>query len=183
MNRIIDKNEYKQAQLTTHSVSAVIGALKKVDFAMLGQCPIKAKHVSDFAALMSQINNEAKAVIVEAQAQFNERPIRLINAASLRLMEIYRRIELERKTAESIIEDYDAKVKELHNKGFGEQEIARILLYPQAEIDAHNSNASLMEIEFKNLEAFLADAPRYDRVFLEGAKLESFLQHNATDSN
>jgi hypothetical protein len=177
MKKAISMAEFKRTERALSSISNVTSAMKKLDFGMLGQCPVKAKKVSDFTAFLNTLADEVEAVVIQGKKQYDNRPMHLINAASQRLFAIPDAIMVEEKTAQSLIEQHSKKVDELKKQGFGEKEIESILPYPQAELDEHNANISSLKTELKNLEAFLSDQLLCDVSLLKNAKLESFLQN------
>jgi hypothetical protein len=176
MSKPITMKEFKQAENAMSSIITVTSAIKKLDFGMLGQCPVKAKKFSDFTAFLSTLIDEAETVVNQAKAQHEARPRHLINAASMRASSIPQAIELEQKSAQGVAELHYKKTDELKKQGFGEKEIESILPYPQAELDEHEANVSNLKSEQKNLEQFLSDQLLCDINLLKGAKLEPFLQ-------
>ncbi|MGZ8942609.1 MAG: hypothetical protein ACXW00_07580, partial [Methylobacter sp.] len=108
---------------------------------------------------------------------YRDRPEELIKKASHRLLnEIPKQIHLEQATLKHHIGSRQMKVEELKKKGFGPAEIDR--LYPagsEVDVDASKSRVSALEAEAKALEAFLADAPRYDTGLLKNTALAPLL--------
>lgn len=177
MSNKISTADFKAAKHAVSAISEATSGIKKIDFAMLGRCPKKAKKISDFAGFLARLADEFEAVIVQGQQQYENRPIRMINAASLRASSIPQAIELEQISAQRVSELHHKKTEELTKQGFEEKEIESILPYPQAELDEHSANIISLKTELKNLEAFLQDQLLCDTSLLEGAKLEPYLQN------
>lgn len=176
MSNKISMADFKAAKHAINVIGEVTAGIKKIDFAMLNRCPVKAKKFSDFTAFLSTLSDEVETVVNQAKAQHEARPRHLINAASLRASSIPQAIELEQKSAQGVIEFHYKKTDELTKQGFAEKEIESILPYPQAELDEHEANISNLKSEQKNLEQFLSDQLLCDINLLKGAKLEPFLQ-------
>jgi hypothetical protein len=176
MSNKISMADFNAAKQAVSVINEVTASIKKIDFAMLGRCPVKAKKVSDFAGFLTKLAGEHEALILQGQQQYENRPMRLISAASSRMFEIPREIELEQKTAQSLINQHSTKTNELQRQGFNERQISEILPCSQAELDEHEANISNLKSEQRNLEQFLSDQLLCDINLLKVAKLEPFLQ-------
>lgn len=124
------------------------------------------------------IIEDSEAIVSQAKAQYEARPMHLISAASKRLLSIPGEIEREEKTIQDLDRNHGRKVEELRKQGFTEKEIVSISPFPQAEIDTHKDNIVAMKAELNNLEEFLSDQILCNTDLLKNAKLEPYLQHS-----
>lgn len=175
MNEIVTKNDLNRALYTKQLIAPAIDAIAKINAQAMNYDPAAYDRVQEFYIWLGGIASEADAVIAAAAVQFENKPEIYINAAGMRLHAIQSDIGLEQKSAQNTIDAYQFKTNELRQKGFSQAEIEAVLTYPQPELDAHQATIAELEVEQKNIERFLADAPRYDLSLLDGAKLKPFL--------
>ncbi|MDP1664492.1 MAG: hypothetical protein Q8L79_05125 [Methylobacter sp.] len=177
MDQKINMADFKNAKRTVETIMGVTTAIKKIDLAVLGQCPVKAQKVNDFIDFLDAIVSEAEVVVSQAKNQFEARPVDLVNAAVSRVCAIPQDIFLDEKTIQNLIERHKMQIEVLEKQGFDDKQAKAISPYPQAEIDEHTANVAALKVELKNLEEFLSDPLLCDEKLLDGAKLEPYLQH------
>lgn len=175
--KTVNKSELQAARHTKQMLYPVIEALKKIDLQAVGHDPYSLEKLNSFVAWFQKFEVKADAVIGQAQDQIDNRPQHIISAATSRMFQIPSHIEIEQKAIESKIAVHRTKTDEMQKQGFDESEIEKILPFPPPEIDAHADTITSLKVEQKNIEVFLADAPRYDAALLDMSKLAPFMQH------
>jgi hypothetical protein len=178
MTKPVNKNELVNAHRSKRLLDPAIEALKKIDLPTVGHDPYSLEKLNSFVAWLQKFEVKADAVISQAQSQHESRPQRLITAATSRMFQIPSHIEIEQKAIESTIAVHRTKTEEMQKQGFDESEIEKIIPFPQPEIDAHADTITSLKAEQKNIEVFLADAPRYDAALPNMETLAPFLQHH-----
>jgi hypothetical protein len=176
MSKVINRNDLSNARYTMQLVSPAIEALGKITPHAVG-CVEAHEKVVEFGAWLQEFVAKAEAVIDQAQRQYDNRPQRIITAASIRFNSIPEDIEREQKSSENKTAAHKTKSEELRKQNFSESEIQAILPFPQKEIDAHADAITGLQNEQKNLQSFLTSAPVYNTDLLDMSKLAPFMQH------
>lgn len=174
----VSKNELIGARQSKQILELAIAALKAINTQSLNYDPYSMEKLSSFITWLQKFEAKADAIISQAQSQYENRPLHLINAAAIRVNAILSDIELHQKTAELKISAHQSKVEEMKKRGFSSAEIEAITPYPQAELNEHESAISALKVERKNIETFLASSPAFDVSLLDQSKLIPYLQYN-----
>ncbi|MGZ8226573.1 MAG: hypothetical protein ACXWT3_08060 [Methylococcaceae bacterium] len=177
MTKTVNKNDLANAHRSKRLLDPAIEALKKIDLHTVGHDPYAIEKIASFNTYLERFVFKADKTIAQAKTQFDNRPQYIISAATSRMFQIPSHVEIEQKAIESKIAVHQTKTEEMKRQGFDESEIKKIIPFPQAEIDAHADTITSLKAEQKNIEVFLADAPRYDAALLNMEKLSSFMQH------
>lgn len=177
MTNLVNKSNLAGAHQAKRLLDPAIEALKKIDVQALGHDPYSLEKLNSFVAWLQKFKDKADGTVAQAQSQIDSRPQHIIIAATSRMFQIPSCIEIEQKAIESKIAVHRTKNEEMKKQGFDESEIEKIIPFPQPEIDAHADTITSLKAEQKNIEVFLADAPRYDAALLNMETLAPFLQH------
>jgi replicative DNA helicase len=163
--------QYRAAHNAATRINGAIASLQRIDSQTLNQDADAIAKLADFKQLLTSVYEQNKEIIALGDKQHESRPLELINKAASRLNAIPRDIELEQKTFAARLDTRKQKVEEL-SKRFSEAEIEKIVpSITQAEIDASAAIIAGLKAEAAAIEAFLADAPRYDTSLIHNTKL------------
>lgn len=176
----ITRQLYNDAHTAKKALTIAIEGLKQIHFG----------HIMDDAKMAERINlvgfelqaylNTWQGIIDDGNQAYQNRPEELIKKASQRLLtEIPKAINLEQATLKHNLSGREMKVEELKKKGFGPAEIDRLYpAGPETDTEASKARVTALEAEAKKLEAFLADAPRYDVEMLQNTALAPLIEMN-----
>jgi hypothetical protein len=179
MTKAVNKNDLRNAHNTKQLIQPALDSLRKINAQSVG-CVENHEKVTAFSEWLETFVTKADSVIAQAQSQIDSRPQHIISAATSRMFQIPSHIEIEQKAIKSKIAVHRTKNEEMKKQGFDESEIEKIIPFPQPEIDANTDTITSLKTEQKNIEVFLADAPRYDAALLNMETLAPFLQHHKT---
>lgn len=171
-NLKISKKEFILAEAIKHTVGTAYEALTTVNTTSLSLSAIEAKTITDAAKILGKINDEAQAVIDQANKQYQDRDVTLINRAANRFFAIDSDIDLAKATQRGIQQAHDVKMDELKKQGFNQEEINNLLDDPAPVIEEFQQTIDALIKEKAKIEQFLGDAPRYDPNLLNGTTIE-----------
>jgi len=168
----ISKVEFFKAQTIKSAVGPAANALAKIDVSAIGLNEKEAKTVAAAAEIIGKIDSSAQAVIDQANQQYLNRDQDLINLAAKRMFQIDEDIHLSKALKQREADAHLEKTIELKKQGFNQLEIDAVLDDPAPAIEAFQQQIADLGAEKLKVEAFLADAPRFDPGLLIGTTLE-----------
>lgn len=178
-NPAVSKAEFFKAQTLKNAVGPAAEALAKIDGAALGLSDKDAKTVAAAAEILGKIDSSAQGVIDQANQQYLNRDQDLINLAAKRMFQIDEDIHLSKALKQRETDAHLEKTIELKKQGFTPAEIEAVLDDPTPAIEAFKQQIADLGAEKLKVEAFLADAPRFDPDLLIGTTIEVAAEHPA----
>lgn len=167
MQTSVSPFEFQAAHHAIAKITPAFSALKSIDKQALGNDEAAWAETQEFMALLDQIQAKHQRVIDCGNAQYQNRPVDLINRAARRQPEIPSLIEREQKALQHKHSARDFQVAELQKKNFTAAQIDHIAPpVPQSEIDASQAVVAGLKAEAVAIQKFLADATRYDVALL-----------------
>lgn len=171
-NLKVTKQEVIRAGTVKNAVGTAADALAKINIDSLGLSASETKTLAQAAKILGKLNEFAQDVIDLGNKQFRERDIELINRASTRFFRLDSDIEEIKARQRHAEKSFIAKTAELQNQSFSAAEIKELVTDPAPEIEALQQKIDGLIDEKSKVEAFLADAPRYDPDLLIGTAVE-----------
>ncbi|MFU8790343.1 MAG: hypothetical protein ACNA7G_15045 [Methylobacter sp.] len=160
--KTIDKNAMSNAHHTKKVITPAIDCLNKINNQAVNFDAFALEKVETFTKWLDTFIFKADAVITQGNKLYENRNKPQINSVFRRLTQIPDLIVIREKEAKSLAATYHDKMKELTKQGFTELQRDQIIPYPQPEIDSHNQAIINLHLEEKQIEAYLADAPRFN---------------------
>lgn len=169
----VTRQLYDDAHAAKAALTIAIEGLKQIHFGHIMSDAKMAERINLVGFELQAYLNTWMGVIDDGNQAYENRPEALIQAASNRLLdEIPKQINLEQTTLKHNLRGREMKLEELKKKGFGPAEIDRLSpAGPEVDVDASKARVTALEAEAKAIEAFLADAPRYDVELLKNTAL------------
>jgi hypothetical protein len=172
--------EYKAALHVVEKITPVLSILKHLDKQALGYDEEAWAETEEFVHLLDQILTKNQTVIDGGIAQYDNRPLALIDAAVARLHQIPTLIEKAEKSLRHKVDARNSQREELEKQHLSEAQIDYVApLVSRDEIDKTHVVVVSLKAEAESIKQFLADAPRYDMGLLAGTQLEQFIPGNA----
>jgi hypothetical protein len=172
MQSPVSPTEYKAAHYSVEKVTPALRTLKQIDKQSLGYDEDAWAETQEFIEFFSQIRDKIQAVIDRGDAQYQSRPVDLINQAARRLNELPTLIAREEKAMKHKLDAREFEAEELRKRNFSADKINRIVpQVAQSEIDHSNAIVAGHRTEAEAIQKFLSDAPRFDIEILRGTTL------------
>lgn len=171
-NLKISKNELIRANTVKNTVGPAVETLAKVDSSELGLSLNESKVIAQAVGILSKLVDDAQAVIDAGEKQYQNRDTGLINSASNRLFRIQSDVSECKAHQNRAQQAFSEKVTDLRQRGYSTREIKDLVDRPEPEIEALQARIDALVAEKAKVEAFLADAPRFDTALLAGTTIE-----------